>query len=66
MEQFYRKLYEIRMEWGKMGTYPARRETGPRIQSPPSSKYLKQPLLNTARFASGYKSANNPYHTNAA
>lgn len=34
-------------------TYPARSETGPSTQSPPRSKYLKQPTRRTSRDSSG-------------
>lgn len=39
-------------EGKERGAYAERRETGPAIASPPSSKYLKQPVLRTSRFSS--------------
>jgi hypothetical protein len=38
---------------GKQRTNPERRDTGPLMHSPPSSKYLKHPKRRTARYPSG-------------
>ena len=34
-------------------THAESSETGPSMQSPPISKYLKHPVLSTSRFSSG-------------